>query len=280
MKLGVYSLVTPDYRVDDAAGLVAETGHEGIEWTVDYKNAVWDGTSRWHIDTANLEESARAARAAAERHGLTVVSLGTAVSCFDLDGARTCMEVARIVGAPMLRVAGPRYDGKTPYQELFEKARAAYVEVEKAARAAGVKALLELHHGLICTNTSSALRLLEGRDPRWVGVILDPANMVREGIENWKMACEILGPYLAHVHTKNDRWVRREDGTWFCEHCGIDEGIVDWKEVIAALKSVGYDGWLNLEDLQGGWACKPVGITTREKLERGHRFLSALLQGE
>jgi sugar phosphate isomerase/epimerase len=277
MRLGVYSLVTPDYQVDEAAQLVAETGHEGIEWTVDYKNAVWDGKSRWHIDTGDLEASARAAREAAERNGLAVVSLGTAVSCFDLDGAKTCMKVANLVGAPMLRVAGPRYDGTTPYQELFDKARAAYVEVEKAAREAGVKALVELHHGLICVNTSSALRILEGLDPQYVGVLFDPANMVREGIENWKMACEILGPYLAHVHTKNDRWLQREDGSWVCEHCGIDEGIVDWKEVIAALKSVGYDGWLNLEDLQGGWGCKPVGITTREKLERGYRFLSALL---
>ena len=277
MKLGVYSLVTPDYQVDEAAQLVAETGYEGIEWTVDYRNAVWDGTSRWHIDTGDLEASARAARQAAERNGLTVVSLGTAVSCFDLEGAKTCMKVANIVGAPALRVAGPRYDGSTPYPELFEKARAAYVEVEQAAREAGVKALLELHHGLICVNTSAAVRILEGRDPEYIGVLFDPANMVREGIENWKMACEILGPYLAHVHVKNDRWLRRDDGSWVCEHCAIDEGIVDWKQVIAALKSVGYDGWLNLEDLQGGWGCKPVGITTREKLQRGYEHISALL---
>ena len=277
MKLGVYSLVTPDYQVDEAAALVAEIGYEGIEWTVDYQKAVWDGTSKWHITTDDLEASATAARQAAGKHGLSVVSLGTRVSCFDLDAVRKCMEVARIVGAPMLRVAGPSYSGSVPYGELFEKARAAYVEVEKAAREAGVKALLELHHGLICVNTSAALRILEGRDPEHVGVLFDPANMVREGMENWQMSCEILGPYLAHVHAKNDRWLQREDGTWFCEHCGLTEGIVDWREIIKALRSVGYDGWLNLEDLRGGWACKPVGITTRQKLQESYDFLSALL---
>ncbi|GIX08239.1 MAG: hypothetical protein KatS3mg115_2642 [Candidatus Poribacteria bacterium] len=44
--------------------------------------------------------------------------------------------------------------------------------------------------------------------PEQVGVIHDAGNMVHEGFENYQMGCELLGPYLAHVHVKNAAWVR------------------------------------------------------------------------
>jgi len=277
MKLGVYSLITPDYTIEETAELVAGIGYEGIEWTVDYPNAVWDGKSRWHISTDKLEETCRRAREASESNGLTIAGLGTRCDCFDKDCIRRNMEAARLVGAPAIRVMAPRYDGSVHYDELFARARDAYAEVEQMARDAGVRALVELHHGLITPSASAARRLLEGRDPEWVAVMYDPGNMVREGMENWRMGCEILGPYLKHVHVKDAVWVRGEDGKWKVEGASCAEGIIDWQEVIAALKNVGYDGFLDLEDLRGGWARKPVGITTVQKLEEGYRYLSPLL---
>ncbi len=277
MRLGVYSLVTPDYTVEETAELVAEIGYEGIEWTVDYANAVWDGTSKWHISTDNLEESARAAREAAQSHGLTIVGLGTGGDCFETETIRRNMEAAKLVGAPAIRVMAPRYDGSVQFDELFERARAAYQTVEQMARDSGVRALVELHHGLICPSASGARRLLEGRDPQWLGAMLDPGNMIHEGRENWKMAVEILGPYLKHVHVKDARWVRSPEGEWTAEWASLAEGMVDWEEVIAALRSVGYEGFLDLEDLRGGWARKPVGITTRQKLQEAYDYLSPLL---
>jgi sugar phosphate isomerase/epimerase len=277
MELGVYSLITPDYKVDEAAELVAEIGYTGIEWTLDYPDAVWDGKSRWHISTDDLEASAAAALDAARRNGLAIPSLGTRCNCLDAPGVRRAMEAARLVGASAVRVAAPSYGGKTRFDELFARARDAYENVEAIAREAGVKALVEVHHGLIAASASGTRRLLEGRDPRWVGAIFDPGNMTYEGKENWKMGAEILGPYLQHVHVKNATWTRNAEGRWVSGPASLAEGMVDWKEVLAALRSVGYDGFLNLEDLRGGWACKPVGITTEQKLREGFEYMSALL---
>lgn len=277
MKLGVYSLITPDYTIEESAELVAEIGYEGIEWTVDYEKAVWDGVSKWHISTDNLEETARAAREASEKNGLTIAGLGTRCDCFDEDCIRRNMEAAKLVGAPAMRVMAPRYDGSVHYDELFEKARQAYVEIEELARDAGVRALVELHHGLITPSASAARRLVEGRDPDCVAVMFDPGNMIREGMENWRMGLQILGPYLKHVHVKDAKWVRTDQGQWTVENASLAEGVVDWQEVIEALKSVGYDGFLDLEDLRGGWAVKPVGITTRQKLQEAYDYLLPLL---
>ena len=277
MKLGVYSLVTPDYRTEETAALVAEIGYQAIEWTVDYPKAVWDGTSKWHISTDDLERTAAAARQAAERHGLAIPCLGTRCDCFDEKAIRRCMEVARLVGAPSIRVFAPWYDGSVRFDELFKRARAAYEKVEQTAREMGVRAVLELHNGCIAASASGARRLLEGRDARWVGAIFDPGNMIREGMENWRMGIEILGPYLHHVHVKDGRWVRGADARWTMENASLAEGMVDWKQVVDALKSANYEGFLDIEDFRGGYACKPVGITTRDKLKEDYGYLASLL---
>jgi sugar phosphate isomerase/epimerase len=277
MKLGVYSLVTPDYKVDEAAELVAGIGYEAIEWTVDYPKAVWDGVSKWHISSDDLEASAAAARAAAKRNGLAVPSLGTRCNCFDTEGVQHCMVAAKLAGAPAIRVMAPSYDGRVPFGDLLEKGKAAYERIEHMARDSGVRVLVELHHGLISASASGTLRLIEGRDPDWVAAMFDPGNMIQEGMENWRMAMEILGPYLRHVHVKNGRWVRDPSGKWVHERASLADGFVNWKQVIDGLKSVGYEGFLDIEDFRGGYACKPVGITTRDKLQEDYDYLTALI---
>ncbi len=277
MQLGVYSLVTPDYPTEEAAALIAEVGYTGVEWTVDYKNALWDGESNWHIDSGDLEESARLAREASERHGLSIVSLGTRCTCTDLDGVRLCMRVAREVGAPAIRVMASGYDGSRHYDRLLSRARKGYAEVEEEARRTGVKALVEIHNGLICPSAAATRRLLDGLDPQWVGVIFDPGNMIREGMENWQMALEMLGPYLATVHVKNGGWLRGEDGKWAVREMSLAEGMVDWPAVIAGLRKVGYDGWLDIEDFRGGWAKASEEFPTRWKLEEDFEYMSGLV---
>ena len=98
MKLGVYSLVTPDYPTQEAARLIAEIGYTGVEWTVDYQKACWDGKSNWHIDSTNLKASARVARQACEQNGLTIVSLGTRCNC-----------AAPVMGPPSASVTSTGY---------------------------------------------------------------------------------------------------------------------------------------------------------------------------
>ena len=277
MQLGVYSLVTPDYRTEEAAALIAEIGYTGVEWTVDYQRAHWDGKSNWHIDSGKLAESARIAREASEKNGLTIVSLGTRFNCLELDRVRHGFRIAQEVGAPSMRVMALGYDGSTHYDELLSRARECYGVIQQEAQRCGVKALVEIHNGLICPSAAATRRLLDGFDPRWIGVIFDPGNMVREGMENWKMAVEMLGPYLATVHVKDAGWLRDEEGKWACESMGLDEGMVDWPDVIDALRSAGYDGWLDVEDFRGGWAKASEQFPTRWKLEQDFAYLSGLI---
>ena len=278
MQLGVYSLITHDCTVEKTAKLVAEIGYAGIEWTVDYPDALWDGKSNWHIDTTDLENSARAARQAARENGLAVTVVCPRCRCTELDGLRLGMQAAQLTGAFAVRVLPSLYDGTRPYGQLFDQARAALKALERMARDMGVKALLEIHNGTIAASTAATRRLLDGFDPECLGAIFDPGNMVREGMENWRMAIEMLGPYVQHVHVKDIGWLRDKAGRWHYVDMALDEGMVDWKQVIEGLRSIGYEGFLSIEDFRGGRLVKSAGLSTRQKLQEDYDYLKALLK--
>ena len=91
------------------------------------------------------------------------------------------------------------------------------------------------------------------------------------------MGLEVLGPYLAHVHLKNARWApagARDDGTvrWAAAFAPLDEGSVDVRDLLRALRAVGYDGWISFEDFSTD---RPLLERTRTNLEAVRALLAA-----
>jgi sugar phosphate isomerase/epimerase len=117
-------------------------------------------------------------------------------------------------------------------------------------------------------SASAARCFLDGLDPAWVGAIYDPGNMVWEGHEQYRLRLETLGPYLAHVHAKNARWRqigRRPDGSlaWHAEWAPLAAGIVDFRALSVALRQIGYDGWVSVEDFT---TARPLSERVRDNL--------------
>src|SRR4029079_18343114 len=93
-------------------------------------------------------------------------------------------------------------------------------------------------------------------------------NMIWEGFEQYRLGLETLGPYLAHVHVKKSGWRqsgRRADGSLAgeAEWAPLDAGMVDLRELMAALGEVGYDGWFTVEDFTTE---RPLAARVREIL--------------
>jgi L-ribulose-5-phosphate 3-epimerase len=100
-----------------------------------------------------------------------------------------------------------------------------------------------------------------------VGVNLDPANLVMVGGHDPVEAVRLLGPYIVHTHAKDGRRLKPcsaaevygafADGTFkaLVERLGGDpfievplgEGEVDWDAYLAALRGVGFSGFLTIE---------------------------------
>ncbi|KIL38231.1 xylose isomerase [Gordoniibacillus kamchatkensis] len=263
MKLSVFTVSTPDLTPEQLAREAKAAGLDGIEWR--YKEvpeeAKGEAPSFWRNNLCSIspyasEEEQLEFKAAAERNGLVSLSVTPYLNDLDVAATERALRTAKLIGASFIRVGVAGYNRSETFGELFNKTRNYLREAAALCSEYGVKGLIEIHHNTIAPSPSAAYRLVEGHDPDTLGVLYDPGNMVHEGMENYRMGLELLGPYLAHVHVKNGAWKpgeRQADGTvaWSCGWTPMREGIVNWKQVVADLKAVGYAGYLGIEDFSG-----------------------------
>jgi sugar phosphate isomerase/epimerase len=259
MKYAVFTVSMPDYTPEEAARKIKEVGYDGVEWRVQDDAPPTDGNkSFWRGNKATLPltgfgDDAPKWKQMTEDVGLEMPGIATYVKCYEPEKAEAAIAGCAALGAPALRIQVPNYDGSESYAKLWDTSRGQYEEIVEVARKHGVKVLVELHHRSIIASGNAARRFLDGLDPNHVGAIHDAGNMVIEGWEQPRAAFEALGPYLAHVHMKNARWVPGEtlpDGTvkWESSFCPIPKGIADIRTIARSLKQVGYDGWITFED--------------------------------
>ncbi|TXN31087.1 sugar phosphate isomerase/epimerase family protein [Lacisediminihabitans profunda] len=257
MKLSVFTASTPDWEPEQAAGILAAQGWDGVEWRiVDQADATppgfWAGNrSTWPLTGLEdrLDDIARITRDA----GLEFSGLGGYANCRDHDNVERMLAATSRLGARQVRVTMPGVPSGD-YRETFATTRSDLEWIEGRAAEHGVRALVELHHGTITSSASAAIRLVDGLDPERVGVIHDLGNLLIEGHEDFLAAFQMLGPYLAHVHVKNALWRATDepgfDGSviWRNEWAPLRSGQANVEAYFEALHEHGYDGWVTVED--------------------------------
>lgn len=254
MKFGVFTVMLPDLTPEAAVTALHKAGYDGVEWRV---TTVPDSVrneppSFWGNNLCTLaptQADLQRGRALANGVGLAIPNLGTYIAMGDLSAVEQAMQLAVTAGAPSVRVGVARNDDPGDVHALFARSRAFLQDVERLSRRHHVKALVEMHHGAIAASATAARRLVDGFDPACIGVIHDCGNMVFEGFEEYRRGLEMLGPYLAHVHVKNAAYDRpAAGGVWRARWAPLYDGVVDFAALFAALRSVGYDGWVVVED--------------------------------
>jgi len=151
-------------------------------------------------------------------------------------------------GIGNLRLGYWNYDPAVGYATIFDTARRHLDRLTELARAAGIRLTIQLHGGTIHGSGAQTLALLQGHAPDVLGAYPDPGNqVVQDGREDWRLTFEVLQPWLAVVGVKNGGWfpsTLAETGqrTWHSDWLGLDEGMVPWDDIVAHLKSTGFDG--------------------------------------
>ena len=271
MKYAIYTVSMPEYGIEEAAALIKEMGYDAVEWRVDktegesplkamFANlpAEQQHAYRYWTDnhaTLNVEDiynECQRAKKVCDEVGIEIVNLATTLKGSPEEMENTIASAAAI-GCKTVRGPMATYDPKRPYWEQFNEYRAYLRECEPLLKKYGVKFLIETHHGMMISSASSALRVLDGFDPEYFGLIYDPGNMVYEGYENYELGFEMMGAYLAHVHVKNAALVpggedefgaTKYNQSWM----PLKKGAVNLLAMMKALVKVGYDGVLSVED--------------------------------
>ena len=273
MKIGVFTVSTPEFGVTETVRLLKRIGCDGVEWRVSspapaekpadyaFEKRYWS-FNRSTIDVERVSVDLPAAAAAARDDGLEPFA-STTYLCVTEASAESVGRVARAAadaGMAFMRCLLPGFDGSENYEALCARTRDAIDELIPIVRTAGIRLCFETHMDTIMPSASSARRLLDGVPAEHVGVIYDPGNLVIEGYEDYRMGIHILGDYLAYVHVKNAHWVHSDAPTrngWKWEWAPLGEGSADFALVIAALRDVGYDGWLSIEDFSNDERTEP-----------------------
>lgn len=125
----------------------------------------------------------------------------------------------------------------TAWQRATEFIRAALPAAEKA----GVRICIENVWNKFLLSPLEMHQFVAKFNSEWVGVYFDVGNSLATGYpEHW---IQILASHIRRVHLKDyRRAVGSADG--FVE---ILSGDVNWPEVMGALHTIGYSGWLTAE---------------------------------
>ncbi|HWC31579.1 MAG TPA: sugar phosphate isomerase/epimerase [Actinomycetota bacterium] len=138
-----------------------------------------------------------------------------------------------------------------------------WTEESAFADSHGVSVGFEMHPGFVVYNPETLLRLREACGPR-IGANFDPSHLFWQGIDPVE-AIKLLGKEGAifHVHAKDTYLDRGNivrngvldtkhygevlDRSWVFRTVGYGHGEHTWREIVSALRAVGYDHVLSIE---------------------------------
>ena len=155
--------------------------------------------------------------------------------------------------------------GKVPEDETCEEYANMVATIERLGRYGdqiGVAFATE-------TGPEKALPLrsiLEKADTKSAKVNLDPANFVMCSAQDPVEAVHILKDYIVHTHAKDG--VMNPDGSY--TEYKLGDGDVPFPQYLAALKEIGFDGFLTIE--------REAGATRYDDIRHAVSFLSEILK--
>jgi len=253
IKLGMFTVSTQDWEPLEAIEKLAALGFDGVELRM--REPTPNGNPPIDIGADELISRADEIKAKAADCGVELPSLASYVRNTDMDASIKALEACAAIGAKCVRIGAGGYGIDDDAWQATLDAKARYALLAEKAAELGVKAVMETHHGTINPTTLASRFILEGIDPAHAGIMWDPANQGREGLDRYHMAVSMAGPYLAEVHVKNVLYTSsiEEDGRtdWKAGWAPLKDGMVNWPQVVNILKKADYDGWLIFEYLGG-----------------------------
>jgi sugar phosphate isomerase/epimerase len=243
------------FPFEEAAERIAALGYEGLEILADVPHA-------WPAGL--LEGPKRAILAAMERHQLAFSNMNAfmmnAVADprqpywhpsfiepdpnyrrIRIDHTRRALSLCAELGAPHVTTepGGPIAPGQTRQQAVD-----LFVEVLKPlaehADKEGVLLLIEPEPGLLVETTDQYLEVAERVDAPSIGLNFDVGHAfcVREDLPK---AIAKMAPHTHHYHLEDIAATRVH------HHLVPGMGVIDFAEVVSAIRRTGYDGWLTVE---------------------------------
>lgn len=241
MKIGLSTLALRRHDVFRVVELAAEQGLEAVE--------VWGRAP--HLPTLNDEDFLKGLRAHIIGRGLTVAALGSflnpAMADFQ-EATGPVLRTAELLGAPIVRVWAGSKNVEEPSPAEWEVCVEGLRSLAYKAQDAGLLVAIEMHAGTLAENTRWVLRLLELAGHPALKVVWKP--FTHPEADDSLDALSAVAPHVALVHAHNYRALDAL-GAGRYERTALDQGGIDYHQVVSLLSEEGFNGCLAIEYLVG-----------------------------
>jgi sugar phosphate isomerase/epimerase len=232
VRLAFSTLACPEWSLERAAEAATIYGYEGLELRL------LDGEL---VSPDMSERDRRRVREVITESGLTLCCVDTSFEIADprasVDEGLACVDLAALLGGPMIRLFGGAPDGE-PFADAVARSAERLDRLAAHGRSAGVTIAVETHDSFAAGEVLA--RVLDAVDPD-VGIIWDTLNTVLVG-EPPERTFAAIAQRLVHVHIK-DGGAPPEPET----NVLLGRGAVPVRAILSMLSGAGCEGWLSVE---------------------------------
>ena len=242
MRTSFCSIALRDDKIKFIIPQVAETGYDGIE--------VWGQ----HL-VAFLEQggTVKQLKKLTEEHKLEIPAISPV---FNFTGSeaekkesvrlgKKFVNFSEELGKPVIRVFTGNKGSAEATDDDWKQCAGALQELCEYAQPRGICFALETHPLNLMDDVPATLRLLDMVNFPNLRVIYDIWHVFCEGRADPVKALDDLYPYIIHVHAKNRK--QKAKGPRGTNTRYLDNGDLDFKPVLTALKQRKYKGFISIE---------------------------------
>ena len=231
-----YSVFTKPWRTLSLKRLgefVAKLGFDGIELPV---------RPGYQIEPEQVAKLPQAARQLAD-FGVKILSVAGPTD-------EATIAACAAAGVPTIRIMAPVERGES-YLQAEARYRREFDALSPLLERYGVQVGVQNHHGRFVANAAGLRRLVEGCDPRYIGIVWDAAHEALEGMEP-DLALDTVWSHLCMVNLKNAFWDRMPESSrsgsepqtaeWQVYWTRGPQGRASWPRVAQELRRRAYRG--------------------------------------
>jgi sugar phosphate isomerase/epimerase len=237
------SLVSRHIQWTDAENGIAiakDAGFPAILWTV-RRGA--------HIEPEQVEKELPRIVGLTRAAGLETPMLITAIGDVSSDRAEAILATMQGLGIRLYRAGMPRYDYNSPVMPQIDAARKKAAALAKLNEKYNTTAAFHTHAYADTIGGSGwdLLMVVNGLDPRYVGLNYDIGHVTAKGGAGWRESIRAVGPYLHSVSIKDFFWEKEPNvpagqWPWRTHFVRPGDGMVNFPDFFRYLQAINFQG--------------------------------------
>jgi sugar phosphate isomerase/epimerase len=223
---------------DSLAGFLSEAGFEGIDLSV---------RPGGHILPDNVEKDLPKAVKAAQKHGLTIPMIATAITDVSDPVTKRILKAASDTGVKYYRLGYYRYDEQLDATQNLEKVKKSLNALGELNAKYGLQGGYQNHVGnFVGSPVWDLWYAIKDLDPEHIGCQYDVRHAVADGLSCWMSGYRAIASHIKHVCIKDFTFRQDNNGKWGVRSVPLGTGAVDFNTYFKIRKQCNISGPLSI----------------------------------